>query len=235
MKILLVDDADLFLDLEKSYLKRESFTFLTAKSGVEALENIRSQKPDLILLDLLMPGMDGDTVCRELKADPATHSIPVVLISSSKDPELQKRCYAAGCDAYVSKPLKRDELLDAIDRLILIAKRCHPRVPTHILAYVHYGERTMESWIHTISSGGLFLELESAPEPGEHMEVSFPIPGIHDPVRATARIQWCGRVRADGPFGAGVEFVRLGETERGIITSYVEEKLNAIGSLKGFA
>ena len=59
MKILLVDDTELFIDLERSYLKRESFRFLIARSGEEALQSIRKEIPDLIILDLLMPGIDG--------------------------------------------------------------------------------------------------------------------------------------------------------------------------------
>jgi len=235
MKILLVDDTELFIDLEKSYLQRETFTFLTARSGEEALQFIRKDRPDLIILDLLMPGMDGDEVCRRLKSDPSTNTIPVIMVSSNGNPELEQRCHKAGCDAFVSKPLKRDELLGTIERLILIAQRRHPRIPTRILAYVNDKDTHVESRILTLSSGGLFLEMDPAPNLGERIEVTFPIKGIRGLVRATVEVQWCGKVREGGSSGIGVKFTKIGEDEREAIKRYVEDKLSTLGSLKGFA
>ena len=133
MKILLVDDTELFLDLEKSYLDRSSFTILTARSGTEALDVIRTDRPTLVILDLLMPGMDGDEVCRKIKSDPLTNTIPIIMVSSL---ESRHRCEEAGCDAFVPKPLRRDDLLETIERTIVIAKRRYPRIPTHILSEV---------------------------------------------------------------------------------------------------
>ncbi len=235
MKILLVDDTELFLDLQKSYLRRKSFVLMTARSGEEALRLIRNDKPDLIILDLIMPGMDGDAVCREVKANPDTQAIPVVMVSSAHEKEQRERCYSAGCDAFVSKPLKREELLETIDRLILVAKRRHPRIPTHILAYVTLGEMQTETWIHTLSSGGLFLEMDPPPERGAHLDLVFPISGLRGPVRAAAKVRWSGIVRLNGPSGVGVEFTHIGKDEREAIRRYVEEKLATVGSLKGFA
>jgi CheY-like chemotaxis protein len=235
MKILLVDDTELFIDLERSYLQRESFIFFTARSGKEALHLIRKEKPDLIILDLLMPEIDGDEVCRRLKSDPLTNTIPVIMVSSRGQPELERRCHKAGCDAFVAKPLKRDELLEAIDRLILISQRRHPRIPTRILAYVSDKDNQVESWILTLSSGGLFLEMEAPPKPGEIFDVAFPINGVRGPVRVKAEARWCGKVREGGPSGVGVEFVKIGDNEREAIKRYVEKKLSTLGSLKGFA
>lgn len=235
MKILLVDDTELFIALEKSYLQRESFTFLTARSGEEALHLIRKEKPDLIILDLIMPGIDGDEVCRRLKSDPLTNTIPVIMVSSHGDPELEQRCHKAGCDAFVAKPLKREDLLETIDRLIVIAQRRHPRIPTRILAYVSDKDIQIESWILTLSSGGLFLEMEQPPKPGQILDVAFPINGIRGPVRVKAEARWCGKIRQGGPDGVGVEFVQIGDNEREAIRRYVEDKLSTLGSLKGFA
>jgi CheY-like chemotaxis protein/Tfp pilus assembly protein PilZ len=235
MKILLVDDSELFLDLQKSYLQRESFILLTTRSGEEALSLIANDMPDLIVIDLIMPGMDGDAVCREVKANPDTRAIPVVMVSSDDDKSHIERCYSAGCDAFVPKPLKREELLETIDRLILVAKRRHPRIPTHLLAYVTHEGRQFQSWIHTLSSGGLFLEMDPPPETGSVIEIVFPVSGLRGPVRTAAKVRWIGKVRVDGPLGIGVEFTRIGDKEKEAIRLYVEEKLAAVGSLKGFA
>jgi CheY-like chemotaxis protein len=236
MKILLVDDTELFIDLEKSYLQRETFRLTVARSGEEALQSIRKDRPDLIILDLLMPGISGDDVCRQLKSDASTETIPVVMVSSDNEPGLKERCYSAGCDAFVAKPLKRDELLKTIDRLILVAQRRHSRIPTRILAYVRSEkELHVESWILTLSSGGLFLEMEPAPKPGTLLKVAFPMTGVRGTVRATVKVRWCGKVRDGGPEGVGVEFIEIGDNERDAIKNYVEEKLSTLGSLRGFA
>lgn len=235
MHILLVDDTELFLDLEISYLERDSFTFSTAKSGGEALEIIRHKGPDLIILDLLMPGMDGDAVCAQIKANPATRRIPVIMVSSASQEDLKDRCYAAGCDAFVPKPLKRDELLEAIERVIVIAKRKSPRIPTHLPAYVRDGEREVDAWIHSVSIGGLFIEIDPPPESAAILDVAFSLPEKDEPIRSKVQVRWAGTVRADGASGVGTQFMDLDAGDKAAISDYVEKKLAAVGSLKGFA
>lgn len=235
MKILLVDDTELFLDLEKSYLDRSSFTISTARSGPEALTAIRSSRPTLVILDLLMPGMDGDEVCRKIKSDPLTNTIPIIMVSSDQSPELRERCYAAGCDAYVGKPLKRDELLEAIEKTIVIAKRRYPRIPTHLLSDVRHDGKDRQLWVHTISKGGIFLEADPAPPVGEELDVTFSLPGVEETISAKAKVKWQGAVREDSPSGVGCQFIEIDDRLAEIIGDYVNEKLAAVGSLKGFA
>lgn len=235
MKILLVDDTELFLDLEKSYLDRSSFTISTARSGPEALTAIRSSRPTLVILDLLMPGMDGDEVCRKIKSDPLTNTIPIIMVSSDQSPELRERCYAADCDAYVGKPLKRDELLEAIEKTIVIAKRRYPRIPTHLLSDVRHDGKDRQLWVHTISKGGIFLEADPAPPVGEELDVTFSLPGVEETISAKAKVKWQGAVREDSPSGVGCQFIEIDDRLAEIIGDYVNEKLSAVGSLKGFA
>ena len=106
-KLLLVDDVALFLQLEKTFLTRSTFKIDTATNGEEALKRARLGKPDLIVLDLHMPDMDGDVVCRLLKGDPDTSAIPIIMLSSGQKEEDRKRCLDAGCQAYLTKPVKK--------------------------------------------------------------------------------------------------------------------------------
>jgi len=234
MKILLVDDTELFLDLEKSYLDRSSFTVTTARSGLEALSAIHSNRPTLVILDLLMPGMDGDEVCLKIKSDPLTNTIPIIMVCSDQSPELRERCFAAGCDAYVPKPLKKDELLEAIEKTIVIAKRRFPRIPTHILSEVKHGEKDLQLWIHSISKGGIFLEADPAPPTGIELVVTFSLPGIEEVMSAKAIVKWHGIIREGSPSGVGCQFINIDERLADIIGKYVNEKLAAVGSQKGF-
>ena len=235
MKILLVDDTELFLDLEKSYLDRSSFTIQTARSGSEALSLISSNRPDLVIIDLIMPGMDGDIVCRKIKSDPVTNTIPVIMISSNQKPDLPERCYDAGCDAFVPKPVKRDELLEAIERTIVVAKRRYPRIPTHLVSDVTFGGEKKRMWIHTISKGGIFLEADPAPAIGEEMNVIFRLPGVEEEINVMVKVKWQGVVREGSPSGVGCQFIEIEDRLAVILGEYVNEKLAGIGSLKGFA
>lgn len=234
MKILLVDDTELFLDLEKSYLDRSSFTVTTARSGPEALAAIGSDRPTLVILDLLMPGMNGDEVCRRIKSDPLTNTIPIIMVSSDQDPQLRERCFDAGCDAYVSKPMKRDDLLEAIEKTIVIAKRRYPRIPTHLLADVWHGGQYIQLWIHSISKGGIFLEADPPPPVGDELDASFTLPGVEDKIKAKTRVQWHGILREGSPPGVGCQFIEIEARLADIVADYVNEKLAAVGSLKGF-
>lgn len=235
MDILLVDDTELFLDLEKSYLNRSSFNISTARSGPEALVAIRSKRPTLVILDLLMPGMDGDEVCAKVKSDPLTNTIPIIMVSSGEGTGLEQRCYSAGCDAFVSKPLKRDELLDAIEKTIVIAKRKFPRIPTHLLSDSWHGGKYMELWIHSISKGGVFLEVTPAPPVGDELDVTFSLPGVEDKIKAKTAVRWQGIIREGTPPGIGCQFIEIEERLADIVGDYVNEKLAAVGSMKGFS
>jgi CheY-like chemotaxis protein len=234
MKILLVDDTELFLDLGKSYLDRSSFTVTTARSGLEALSAIHSNRPTLVILDLLMPGMDGDEVCLKIKSDPLTNTIPIIMVCSDQSPELRERCFAAGCDAYVPKPLKKDELLEAIEKTIVIAKRRFPRIPTHLLSDIKHNGRDMQLWIHSISKGGIFLEADPAPPAGTELDVSFSLPGIEEVMVVKVVVRWHGIIREGSPSGVGCQFTEIDDGLANIIGNYVNEKLAAVGSKKGF-
>jgi CheY-like chemotaxis protein len=125
--LLLVDDVDLFLELEKSFLSRQSFALHTARSGREALEKVGTLHPHLILLDLFMPDLNGDAVCRQVKASPATRDTPVIIISTDT-PEVRQICFAAGADDFLPKPLQRETLLRAIEEMLRVSPTPEARV-----------------------------------------------------------------------------------------------------------
>jgi two-component system alkaline phosphatase synthesis response regulator PhoP len=117
-KILLVDDTDTILLFLKTLLTGQNFEFLTAKNGAEAVEKARRERPDLVLLDIFMPVMDGIEACRVMKGDPELKDIPVVIVTARSEAENVERCLDAGCDDYVFKPVRKLELLDKINRLL---------------------------------------------------------------------------------------------------------------------
>ncbi len=116
--ILVVDDDPKQLVLIRDLLRLSGFTTIEATGGEQGIELAKSKKPDLILMDILMPKVDGYTACREIKMDKATKAIPVVMLTSV-DYELNKELGRdMGAAEYMTKPVDRQELLDVISRFL---------------------------------------------------------------------------------------------------------------------
>ncbi|MFH0984337.1 MAG: response regulator [Candidatus Omnitrophota bacterium] len=104
-KILLVDDSPLVLAMNKAQLEEAGYEVLTAKDGQEGLDLARKVSPDVILLDLMLPKLDGYKVCRMLKFDQAFENIPVIIISAKDSEADRKLAEQSGANAYMAKPL----------------------------------------------------------------------------------------------------------------------------------
>ena len=116
--ILAVDDQPMNLELMREYLAPTGCRFVTAEDGEEALQEIDRTQPDLVLLDVVMPRLDGVEVCRRIKANPASRLLPVVLVTSLSSVEDRVRGLEAGADDFLTKPIDRDELLARVVTLI---------------------------------------------------------------------------------------------------------------------
>ncbi|MFH1742305.1 MAG: SpoIIE family protein phosphatase [bacterium] len=121
-KILAVDDSKLNVFLLQKTLGAENYEVIAAYSGEEALRRIREDNPDLVLLDVMMPGMDGYEVCREIKryCESETRFIPVVLLTALDNVESKITGLESGADEYLVKPLDRDELLARVRSMLRI-------------------------------------------------------------------------------------------------------------------
>ncbi len=116
--ILLVEDDPLSRELIADLLTAEGYRVLQAPSGLGLLEWVKQERPALILLDLQLPGVDGFTLARQLKADPATRGIPILAVTAYALPEDQARALEAGCDGYFPKPLDTRGLLQTVAHLL---------------------------------------------------------------------------------------------------------------------
>ncbi len=110
-RVLVVDDVVQNLQVVGTMLRNEGYDVMPAASGPQALERVRVRVPDLILLDLMMPEMDGLEVCRRLKSDPATRQIPIIFLTASNEMEHLVKGFEAGAVDYVTKPFNGAELL----------------------------------------------------------------------------------------------------------------------------
>lgn len=115
-KILFIEDEVDLVELMRLRLDAAGYEISAAYDGKEGLDKVRDEKPDLVLLDILMPKVDGFTVCRSIKADPLTKSIPVIVISASGGKNLPQRAYTAGADDVIIKPFEAKEVLEKIEK-----------------------------------------------------------------------------------------------------------------------
>jgi two-component system, OmpR family, response regulator RpaA len=110
-KILVVEDDDIVIRTIERCLRASDFRVTLANSGVEGLQTARRILPDIVILDVIMPGMDGYTVCREMRADPILKDVPVLFLTAKAKDEDKIIGLTAGADDYLSKPFNLDELI----------------------------------------------------------------------------------------------------------------------------
>lgn len=121
-KILVVDDEERNLRLLSAILNNYGYVIETAKNGLEALEKTRVFLPDLVLLDIMMPGMDGYETCAGLKNDPLTGHIPVVMVTALEDRESRLRGLESGANDFLAKPIDSTELMVRLRNLLKVKK-----------------------------------------------------------------------------------------------------------------
>jgi CheY-like chemotaxis protein len=117
-RVLIVDDERKNRQLIEVMLGEEGYQLVTATCGEDALEMIAAQRPDLILLDVMMPGMDGYQVAARIKGDPATAHIPVVILTALGDRNSKAHGLSAGAIEYLTKPINRAELCACVRALL---------------------------------------------------------------------------------------------------------------------
>ena len=116
--VLLVDDDPVILKLLQVNFEMEGFNVSTANDGVEGLEKARAERPDIVLLDIMMPRMDGLQVTKALKGDPETKDIPIILLSAKAQASDIQAGKDIGADDYLTKPFDPLELLERVNELL---------------------------------------------------------------------------------------------------------------------
>jgi len=152
-RVLIVEDEPDIRELVVHHLKREGYQVSAASSGEEALRQVQAAPPDLVILDLMMPAMDGLEVCRRLRQDPATVSLPIVMLTAKGDEVDRVLGLEIGADDYIVKPFSPKELLARV-RAVLRRSRPAPGA-----APLTLGALVIDLGTHTVSVGGLSLAL----------------------------------------------------------------------------
>ena len=158
-RVLVVDDIAANVKLLEARLSAEYFDVITAMSGSEALTICERAECDLVLLDAMMPGMDGFEVCRRLKTNPATHYIPVVIVTSLDQPSDRVRGLEAGADDFLTKPIAEPVLIEPTfyltccliwsneSQLTLAAEGVKTLLIDFLKDHIHRSNRPGASWL----------------------------------------------------------------------------------------
>lgn len=117
-KILLVEDNEMNLDMLSRRLSRRGYEIIMAMDGAQGVKMAQSERPDLILMDMSLPVMDGWAATRQLKASEDTKHIPIIALTAHAIAGDREKCLAAGCDEYESKPVKFPQLIAKVEAII---------------------------------------------------------------------------------------------------------------------
>ena len=117
-KVLLVDDSSTVILMEKMILSKGPYEIVTARDGVEGVAKAKSEQPDVILLDVMMPNLDGLSACAAIRNDEATAHIPIVMVTTRGEEHNIETAFRNGCNDYVTKPINGLELLTKLQNIL---------------------------------------------------------------------------------------------------------------------
>jgi len=227
--ILLADDTRFFVELEKTFFRRDEFNLITASSGVEALKTVFSTKPDLVFIDLYMPDMNGDECCRMIKADPRTNQIPVVIVTLSGKEEVIERCRQAGCNDIIFKPINREHFIETARKYLQVQERAQVRYYARL--QIQFGKdagQLMSDYAINLSTGGVFLETTNLMEENTPLSAEFVLPHRNVAISCNARVAWVNHPdmikNQSLPVGMGIQFLDLSGDSMDAIRSYIREE-----------
>lgn len=122
-KVLVVDDDPGIVRLMERFLQREGYEVITATNGLQALKTAKNEQLELIILDLMLPGVDGFEVCHRLRDEPNTSKVPIVMVSGKAEERDKEAATEAGADAYLIKSADPSELHDQVKELLSLRRK----------------------------------------------------------------------------------------------------------------
>ncbi len=142
-KVLLVDDDDMLRKMTEVLLSKQGFEVTAVENGSKTLQQLKFMLPDVILMDVMMPDMDGFTVCREIRANPATAGVPIIMLTALDSVENKVKGFEAGADDYLAKPFETAELVARINVMTRRAEGNTPQIKEPVKPAIRETARTI--------------------------------------------------------------------------------------------
>ena len=228
-KILLVDDAVMFLEIQKDFLKMSTLKVQCARNGDEALGVTKAARPDLVIMDLHMPVMNGADCCAAIKADPELRSIPVIMATSAGKVEDHALCRNAGCDGLLTKPFERGFFLDMVRRYIPELDRRESRIPFNAKIRFQAFRVNMAGTVMDLSVRGIYVATDFRLDTGTEIVLAFSLSEREEDLfQAKGVVRWINseeeRRKADYPAGFGLEFTAVTGDSLSILQRYLTRR-----------
>ncbi|PLX78768.1 MAG: hypothetical protein C0616_13340 [Desulfuromonas sp.] len=239
LKVLVVDDVDFFRDIMARYLRRTPAELLFAASGEEALEVVRRERPNLVYMDVGLPGMSGINCCQEMKGDPNLGEIPVVMIFTPGRDADQAEVVASGCDGYLLKPFGREDFLNLGHKFLFPVERREPRVSCQMTVDFTLAGKVFRGRGYDLSRSGMYIECRDELPPENQVRLQFLLPTISSTmVRAHGRITWVNqgfpRKNLKLPQGFGLSFTLIGKESNEIVLEFLKEHGGLVDDVEPF-
>jgi len=224
--ILLVDDVELFLELDRTFFHREGFDLLMAISPDEIMQLVLKGKPDLIFMDMDIPGSRGDKICRWIKQDQGL-MIPVIMVVDSGDNLSESLCRQAGCDAIIHRPVKRHQLLSAARTFLDLTDRQLSRVQTRLPVEYGLDEAALKTrYSVNLSPGGLFVATDEMVPVDSDLALRVEFPAGSRRLSCRGRVAWLNQPvlaskKPHLPTGMGIQFAQLSANELTLVKGFL--------------
>lgn len=237
--ILLADSDHIAVELGKTYLRKTGARLFTCHDGDMAMEIIRRERPDLVLMSATLPGLDGIECCRLVKADSALRGTPVVLTLVSGKVENVEICVKSGCDDVLLKPIDRKTFFSTLKKFVNLEKRNAPRFKARFSIHCVRGNGNgSDCNVFDVSTGGLFLQASPLLPVDTVVGMNFVLPVVNVEISCKGRVAWLNKpespIKNEFPPGMGVEFSDLGVEGKQAIHDYLQKEHVAriLGSVK---
>ncbi|OGU12978.1 MAG: hypothetical protein A2075_08815 [Geobacteraceae bacterium GWC2_58_44] len=229
--ILLVDDTRLFLEQETNFLSGYDFEVTVAQNGLQALKMINEEMPDMVFMDLYMPDMDGDRCCHMIKADESLRHIPVIMVTQGASDEDFKRCWQAGCDGIIAKPINRHFFLAMAKKHLNVNLRRSRRYEARLrIQYqgVDNAEKVLSDYSVNLSTGGIFIETTNLLLFDTPLKIEFTLPKDGKLIKCAGRVAWLNHPETiknpNLPVGMGVQFTNLSLVDMDLIRDFIKSQ-----------
>ncbi len=227
LQIILADDSMFFRTIESKFLQKELVEIVEATNCAEVHDLIRKQQPGLIYMSFTLPEEGGDKCCREIKKNPATGAIPIVMVCDQDAANQPEEAKSSGCDACLVKPLDRYSFLQA-GRKFLDGIREHRQPSFFSLTFASGGKDYVGKCLD-ISGGGMFIETQADVPVGTLINMQFKLPdGPVTAIICSGEVTWQNRKpnprKSHYPNGLGVKFVGLPEHVNKSILRFSEKQ-----------
>ena len=228
--ILIIDGAAMFRDLESFVLSRTSH-IITARTGEEGLAAARRERPEVVVVDLDLPQMSGDAVCKEIKNDPELADTAVIMVTVRASADDHARAVRAGADDILSKPIDQRALALSVNRFLRFPMlRSVGRVSMQVPVAIHTNGTTLQGTTRDISRSGLFVEIDRPISEGTEVDLEFQLPDTAQAVSPSADVIGVRTTTAQGQCGIALRFLRVNRKTADLISSFVQERVPTLDS-----